>query len=215
MLTATDLELAAGGRLLLAPVTFQIRPGDRIGLVGRNGRQDHARARPRRRVAARVRVRAPFGLGGLPAQDPRTGDLSVSVRDRVLAARGLDVVLRDLADMAAKMGTADDDGRDAAMRRYGHLEEEFVRLGGWTAEAQARAILSSLGLPERVFAQELRTLSGGQRRRVELARVLFSGASTLLLDEPTNHLDADSVVWLRSFLRAHEAASSSSATTPN
>src|SRR4029450_6670852 len=52
--------------------------------------------------------------------------------------------------------------------------------------------------------QPLGTLSGGQRRRVELARILFSGAETLLLDEPTNHLDADSIVWLREFLRSHK-----------
>ena len=86
----------------------------------------------------------------------------------------------------------------------------------WAAtapKAKPGRICASLGLPERVLTQQLRTLSGGQRRRVELARILFAaseggaGASgsgtTLLLDEPTNHLDADSVGWLRDFLRAH------------
>src|SRR6185295_17244781 len=62
---------------------------------------------------------------------------------------------------------------------------------------------SNLGLGERVLHQPIRTLSGGQRRRVELARILFSGAQTMLLDEPTNHLDADSIAWLRSFLANH------------
>src|ERR687890_764281 len=76
--------------------------------------------------------------------------------------------------------------------------------GGYAAEAEAARIASSLGLPERVLHQPIRTLSGGQRRRVELARILFSGAPTMLLDEPTNHLDADSIVWLRDFLRAHD-----------
>ena len=94
------------------------------------------------------------------------------------------------------------------MRRYGRLEDEFTARGGYAAETEAAAICSSLGLPERVLGQPLGTLSGGQRRRVELARILFSGAETLLLDEPTNHLDADSIVWLRDFLRAHRAGSS-------
>jgi ATPase subunit of ABC transporter with duplicated ATPase domains len=74
-------------------------------------------------------------------------------------------------------------------------------LGGYAAEAEAAAIASSLGLPDRVVAQPLHTLSGGQRRRVELARILFSDAQTMLLDEPTNHLDADSIAWLRDHLR--------------
>lgn len=105
---------------------------------------------------------------------------------------------------------ADEDERDRAIRRYGQLEERFVALGGYGAESEAGRICASLGLPERVLTQRLRTLSGGQRRRVELARILFaaseSGAgnsTTLLLDEPTNHLDADSLGWLRDFLRLH------------
>ena len=83
-------------------------------------------------------------------------------------------------------------------------------LGGYGAESEARRICASLGLADRVLTQPLRTLSGGQRRRVELARILFAASdtgagstTTLLLDEPTNHLDADSLGWLREFLRGH------------
>jgi ATPase subunit of ABC transporter with duplicated ATPase domains len=89
------------------------------------------------------------------------------------------------------------------MERYTRLEDAFQARGGYFAEAEANSIASSLGLPDRALAQPLRTLSGGQRRRIELARILFSGAETLLLDEPTNHLDADSIGWLRDFLRGH------------
>ncbi|OOK77252.1 ABC transporter family protein [Mycobacterium kansasii] len=129
----------------------------------------------------------------------------------MLSARGLDVLLTDLEKQQALMAeVADDEARDRAIRRYGQLEERFVALGGYGAESEAGRICASLGLPERVLTQQLRTLSGGQRRRVELARILFaasdSGAgsgTTLLLDEPTNHLDADSIGWLRDFLRAH------------
>ncbi len=205
MLRATALELVVGGRTLLRPASFEVSSGDRIGLVGRNGAGKttllKVLAGESLSQAGTVQHTAPIAY--LP-QDPRTGDLGVLARERVLSARGLDVVARDLADMAAKMGTADESGREQAMARYARLEQRFESLGGWGAESQAAAIVSSLGLPERVLGQPLETLSGGQRRRVELARVLFSGASTLLLDEPTNHLDADSISWLRSYLRSYD-----------
>ena len=102
------------------------------------------------------------------------------------------------------MGSDDPKVRDRAMRRYTRADNDLHAGGGYAAESEAAQIASSLGIEERVLGQPLRTLSGGQRRRVELARILFSGAETLLLDEPTNHLDADSIVWLRDFLVAHQ-----------
>jgi ATPase subunit of ABC transporter with duplicated ATPase domains len=135
----------------------------------------------------------------------------VLARDRVLSARGLDTLLADLEKQQALMAeVADDAARDKAIRRYGQLEERFAALGGYAAESEAGRICASLGLPERVLTQPLHTLSGGQRRRVELSRILFAASetgagssTTLLLDEPTNHLDADSLGWLREFLRGH------------
>ncbi len=99
------------------------------------------------------------------------------------------------------MASPDEAVSAAAMKKYGNLEERFTALGGYAAEAEAASIASNLSLPDRILDQPLSTLSGGQRRRIELARILFSGADTMLLDEPTNHLDADSVVWLRDFLK--------------
>jgi ATPase subunit of ABC transporter with duplicated ATPase domains len=200
VLTATGVELRAGARLLLDGATFRIGPGDRVGLVGRNGAGKTTLA------AALAGERAPAGglidrrgsVGYLP-QDPRTGDLDVIARDRVLSGRGLDVVVADLRRAEDAMAAGD----QKAIARYGVAQERLHVLGGYAAEAEASSVAASLGLPDRVLNQPLRTLSGGQRRRVELARILFSGADTLLLDEPTNHLDADSIVWLRDFLRSH------------
>ncbi|HEY1840676.1 MAG TPA: ABC-F family ATP-binding cassette domain-containing protein [Mycobacterium sp.] len=214
MITATDLEVRAGARTLLYAdgPALRIQPGDRIGLVGRNGagktttlRILAGEAEPYAGKVTRIGQ-----IGYLP-QDPKEGDLDVLARDRVLSARGLDTLLTDLEKQQALMAeVADDAARDRAIRRYGQLEERFAALGGYGAESEAGRICASLGLPDRVLTQSLRTLSGGQRRRVELARILFAAsdtgagsATTLLLDEPTNHLDADSVGWLRDFLCNH------------
>jgi ATPase subunit of ABC transporter with duplicated ATPase domains len=214
VITATDLEVRAGARTLLSieGPALRIQPGDRIGLVGRNGA---GKTTTMRILAGEGEpyagtVECTGEIGYLP-QDPREGDLDMLARDRVLSARGLDTLLSDLEKQQAIMAeVADDAARDKAVRRYGELEERFSALGGYAAESEAGRICASLGLPERVLTQPLRTLSGGQRRRVELSRILFAASdtgsgsdTTLLLDEPTNHLDADSIGWLRAFLQNH------------
>jgi len=202
MISARDIELRAGARLLLEGATFQVSAGDKIGLVGRNGagKTTLARVLAGEGQPAAGSVQSRGSVGYLP-QDTRVGDLEALAVDRILSARGLDEVLSGLR--AAELGMADSVPvrRDAAVRRYAQLEERLTVLGGYAAEAEAASLAASLGLPQKVLRQPLRTLSGGQRRRIELARILFSGADTLLLDEPTNHLDADSVSWLRDHLR--------------
>ena len=216
MITATDLEVRAGVRTLLSTEgpALRVQAGDRIGLVGRNGAGK----------TTTLRILAGEGepyagevvrtgeLGYLP-QDPKEGDLDVLAKDRVLSARGLDTLLHSMEKQQALMAeVADESLLDKAVRKYGELEERFASLGGYEAESEAARICNSLGLADRILGQPLRTLSGGQRRRVELARILFAASdgsggrsnTTLLLDEPTNHLDADSITWLRGFLQSHE-----------
>ena len=202
MITVQDVELRAGARLLLDGVTFRVQPGDRIGLVGRNGagKTTLTKTLAKQTLPAAGTITHTATVGYLP-QDPRTGDLDVLARDRVLSARGLDEIMRSLEKSQVQLAEQPDD--PAVLERYGRLEERFTALGGYAAEAEAARICSNLGLPERALGQRLGTLSGGQRRRIELARILFSDATTLLLDEPTNHLDADSITWLRGFLAKH------------
>jgi ATPase subunit of ABC transporter with duplicated ATPase domains len=216
VITATDLEVRAGVRTLLSAPgpALRVQAGDRIGLVGRNG----AGKTTTLRILAGEgepyagKILRSSDIGYLP-QDPREGNLDVLARDRVLSARGLDTLIREMEKQQALMAeVADDKEREKAVRKYGRLEERFSALGGYVAESEAARICHSLGLPDRVLGQSLRTLSGGQRRRIELARILFAASdgsggrsdTILLLDEPTNHLDADSITWLRGFLQNHD-----------
>jgi ATPase subunit of ABC transporter with duplicated ATPase domains len=202
MMSARDVELRAGARLLLDGATFQVAAGDKIGLVGRNGagKTTLARVLAGEGQPAGGQVTTGGSVGYLP-QDTMVGDLEALGLDRILSARGLDSLLAGLREAELQMADPNPARRDAGVRRYGHLEERLTVLGGYAAESEAASLAASLGLPQKVLKQPLRTLSGGQRRRIELARILFGGSDTLLLDEPTNHLDADSVSWLREHLR--------------
>lgn len=215
MIVTNDFEVRVGARTLLnAPGQhLRVQPGDRIGLVGRNGA---GKTTTMRILAGETQ---PYGgsvtrsgdIGYLP-QDSREGNIDQTARDRVLSARGLDQIQSSMERQQEIMETTEDEKkRDAAIRKYSRLEERYHALGGYEASSEAARICDNLGLPARILDQSLKTLSGGQRRRVELAQILFAASAgsgksktTLLLDEPTNHLDADSITWLRDFLSKHE-----------
>lgn len=202
MINAVDVELRAGSRILLSEASLRIDAGDRIGLVGRNGAGKSTltkvlagESQPESGTVTRSST-----VGYLP-QDPRAGDPDQTAKQRILSARGLEEVVHRMRHLSERMSLTDGTERERVMSAYSRAEHEFETLGGYAAEAQAASYAASLGLASRTLDQPLGTLSGGQRRRIELARILFSDARILLLDEPTNHLDADSIGWLRKFLQ--------------
>ncbi|MDF2443891.1 MAG: hypothetical protein JWR01_2094, partial [Subtercola sp.] len=202
MLSVHDLELRVGARVLMSDVNFRVSAGDKVGLVGRNGA---GKTTLTKTLAGELKPdggRIDFSgqIGYLP-QDPRSGNPEDLARTRILDARDLGQIVLQMQQAQLDMSSSDPKVVDKAMKKYGNLDDRFNALGGYSAEAEAASIASNLSLPDHILDQPLSTLSGGQRRRIELARILFSGADTMLLDEPTNHLDADSVVWLREFLK--------------
>jgi len=186
-------------------VSFRVDRGDKIGLVGRNGagKTTLTKILAGEGLPTDGRIDRTGEVGYLP-QDPRSGNPEDLARTRILDARGLGQLLLGMESAAIDMGDGDSATSERAMKKYGNLQDKFLALGGYAAEAEAASIASNLSLPDRILDQPLSTLSGGQRRRIELARILFSGADTMLLDEPTNHLDADSVVWLRDYLKSFQ-----------
>ena len=214
MITTEDLDVRVGARTLLTAPGHHLRvqAGDRIGLVGRNGA---GKTTTMRILAGETQayggtVIRSGDIGYLP-QDSKEGDIEQSARDRVLSARGLDRLRSSMDRQQEIMETGTDARRDAAIRKFSRLEEHYHSLGGYEADAEAARICDALSLPARVLDQPLKTLSGGQRRRVELAQILFAASTgggksdtTLLLDEPTNHLDSDSITWLRDLLCKHD-----------
>ncbi|MDR0944720.1 MAG: ATP-binding cassette domain-containing protein [Bifidobacteriaceae bacterium] len=204
MIAASQIELRAGASLLLKDATFRVDKGSRIGLVGRNGagKTTLLRVLAGEGIPASGTVARTGQIGYLP-QDPRTGNPKLTSMQRILQVRELDKIGQRMRQAEAEMSSPDEATAMAAVERYPRLEALFLSRGGYAAEAEAAQVASGVGLTQRELAQQISTLSGGQRRRVELARVLFSGADVLLLDEPTNHLDTDSIVWLRDFLRSY------------
>ncbi len=202
---AQALTIQIGARTLLNSSDFHVTKGDKIGLVGRNGagKTTLTRVITGDMLPAGGSVRVSGKLGYLP-QDTHAADPEQSVIDRIMSARDIASIVSRIRKAEKEMTDPDPDIMSKAMNRYDKAMQDYEKAGGYAVQSEAISMATSLGLPQEVMQQTLGTLSGGQRRRIELARILFSDADTLILDEPTNHLDADSIIWLRNYLKRFE-----------
>ena len=152
----------------------------------------------------RVAWSAPAAFGYLP-QDPRIAGVldGRTAVTHILSGRGIDAELERIEKLRIAMEERPDE-RNVA--RYTRAEEAFRIHGGYAANSEARGLAAGLGLDASRVDAAIGVLSGGERRRVELARILFAGSDILCLDEPTNHLDIDAKEWLMGFLRAYRGA---------
>ena len=206
MLQARDVRIEAGGVTLLDGVSFDVRAHDKVGLVGRNGagKTTLLKVLGGADTPSRGSVKVTGGLGYLP-QDPKLDGVPDDLPGltHVLSGRGLDEAMARIEKLRVAM---DADPSDRNIARYSKAEEQFGFDGGYAAESEVRRLAAGIGLPDDRLDLPLGSLSGGERRRVELVRILFAGSDVLLLDEPTNHLDSDAKEWMLQFLRGYRGA---------
>jgi ATPase subunit of ABC transporter with duplicated ATPase domains len=199
MLIVRDLGIEIGARRILSPVSFTVGNGEKVGLVGRNGAGKSTllsvllgNTPEHLRITGTVQHQGT--VSHLP-QEPVAGGLGVEPigLSHVLSARGLDQIDADMQDARHALAA---DPTEETIERFTSLEETFRERGGYEAESEVARLADGLGLAEQLLLEDLNSLSGGQRRRVDLMRVLYEQPETMVLDEPTNHLDKAAKGWL-------------------
>jgi len=192
-----------GGQILFVEASFQINPGEKVGLVGPNGA---GKSTVFRMIAGEETpddggIERPKKLTlGYFRQD--VGELKGrSILVETCAGAGeVSELGEELAVLTAKLENPGDD-LDTVVARFSEVQEQYQNLGGYELDARAQAILKGLGFADEVMQNDVGTLSGGWKMRVALAQILLARPDVLLLDEPTNYLDIESIIWLEQFLR--------------
>ncbi|MGH9018426.1 MAG: ABC-F family ATP-binding cassette domain-containing protein [Acidimicrobiales bacterium] len=199
MITASSLTIEIGSRVLLRDASFTVGGGDKVGLVGRNGTGKSTLISAVLGVpAAGIRVSGAartHGSIGLLPQVPAPEGLGLDPTgfSHVLSARGLDVLDDELTTSRQSM---EKDPTAEIIERFSEVEEQFRENGGYEVEGVIARLADGLGLRQDLLLEDIGDLSGGQRRRLDLIRVLFQQPETMVLDEPTNHLDLAAKKWL-------------------
>ena len=199
MISGRDITIEIGGRTLIRGGAFSMAPADKVGLVGRNGSGKSSlisfvlgKASGHIRASGTVRIEGTIGyLPQLPV-DQGLG-VDPTALSHVLSARGLDVLDDRLGRARRAMAASP---TDEAIGEFTAVEEQYRHAGGYEIESHIARLADGLGLPQRMLFEDITSLSGGERRRVDLMRVLFQAPDTLVLDEPTNHLDLTAKRWL-------------------
>ncbi len=199
MIVGSSLTIEIGDRTLVTDASFVVGAGEKVGLVGRNGTGKSSfisvvvgEPTPQLRHRGNVRLLGSFGF--LPQAPVHGGHgLEPTGFSHILSARGLDVL--DDALGAARKAMADDPSAEN-IELFTDLQDKFQTNGGYEAESVMSRLADGLGLRQELLLEDIESLSGGQRRRVDLMRVLFQEPELMILDEPTNHLDRSAKRWL-------------------
>ena len=208
ILTVNNISLSFGEESILEHVSFELQKGQRAGLVGVNGSGKTSLFKVLTGEYApdsgSVTLSRDAVLGYMEQHVCR--DLQRPAFDEVLSVFApLLRVERELEDVTALLAQQPQD-LDRLVLRQAELTERFQDAGGLTFRSRARSALLGLGFTQEQLFLPVGVLSGGQKAKLQLAKMLLSGASLLLLDEPTNHLDIQAVEWLEDFLKSYNGA---------
>lgn len=204
LLILDKLKKHYGAQEVLSGADLRIDPGEKVGLVGRNGGGKTTLLRLIEGVETpdwgSVRIRKGCDLGYVPQRPEFARGLTV----RAHVESGLEhlrEMLQRYEELGHKMGEVQGDALDKLLTEHAELGERIEILGGWEVERRVETVLSGIGLPEEFWEREACTLSGGEKSRTALARALAAGHDLLLLDEPTNHLDLEGIEWIEDYIQ--------------
>lgn len=213
ILSCSNLSKAYIVDTILNDISFNVEDGDKIGIIGLNGAGKttlfNILAGELSRDSGEIYVQKDVKIGYLKQHTKI--ESSKSIFDECLEVFDdlikMENSLRFLEEKISKYGSSgESDKLNAAMEEYGHLSDEFTALNGYGYKSEIKGVLRGLGFEEDDFEKEVNILSGGQKSRIHLAKLLLSKPKLLLLDEPTNHLDIDSISWLEKFLRDYKGS---------
>lgn len=206
MIRLDSITKSFGDSVLLEHASLHIKPRNRIGLIGANGVGKTTLFRiildQEPLTEGSVFRRGGLQIGYVPQEvDNLSADTILSETLSVFPQlSGLETQLQSLTEQIQQTAS------EKLLKKLGKLQEEFETLGGYSLEVKAKVILCGLGFQEDGLLKSARSLSGGWKMRVALAKVLLQNPDVLLLDEPTNHLDLESLIWLEKFLSDYEGS---------
>jgi len=210
MLQVNHIHLSYGPRLILDDVSFTVAPGEKAGLIGVNGagKSSLLKIIAGLQEADSGKVMRPRSCGSL-SQDVAHETFVAegrTVRDYMFNSTGLDAAIQSFEELSHRLGEATDGDMSLLLKRFEEAQEALERLGYYEADARAEQLIAGLNLGGVTLERLVSTLSGGQKTKLALARLLFQAPELLLLDEPTNFLDVEATAWLMDFLERYRGA---------